>query len=287
VTQTYDVTIVTYERYPDLAPDDRILRDALLRHGASVRTSVWSDPGVDWSRSPVTLIREMWDYPQRYAQFLRWIDNVETKTRLINDPKTVRGNAHKSYIGELERRGFAIVPTIFVRLKDDFDLLAACRRRGWTDVVIKPCVGGSSYGTRRLREREIEGEGGAHLRELLQTGEAMLQPYLPEIEAVGEIACIFIDGALTHAVRKAPFNSSTVTTTEELYELPARDRKFVTGLVAALAPKPLYARVDIVPTQRGARLMELELIEPTLYFGLNPDAAERLARCVLAAVGER
>jgi glutathione synthase/RimK-type ligase-like ATP-grasp enzyme len=277
----FDVTLVTYEKYPELAPDDRIFQDALVRRGANVRCAIWSDPAVDWSASPLAVIRATWDYPQRFAEFWKWLAHVETRTHLINDPQTVRWNAHKRYLADLERSGGRIVPTIFVDASLEFELADACAGRGWDDVVIKPCVGGSSYGARRMRGDEIAGNGVRHLSSLLESGEAMVQPFLHETETIGELACIFIDGAFSHAVRKAPFNSSTVTTSERIYDLAEDDLGFVRDIVEGLERTPAYARVDIVPTALGTVLMELELIEPTLYLGLRPSAAERLADCVL------
>jgi glutathione synthase/RimK-type ligase-like ATP-grasp enzyme len=281
VKGAFDVTLVTYEKYPNLAPDDTIFRDALIRRGATVRSAIWSDPAVDWSASPIALIRATWDYPQRFPEFWHWLAHVETRTQLINDSQTVRWNSHKRYLADLERSGSRIVPTLFVDATLEFGLAQECAARGWDDVVIKPCVGGSSYGTRRMRGDEIGSGGVRHLNSLLEAGEAMVQPFLHETETIGELACIFIDGAFSHAARKAPFNSSTVTTTERLYDLSQDDLDFVTGIVEGLKRTPAYARVDIVPTANGTVLMELELIEPTLYFGLKPDSAERLADCIL------
>jgi hypothetical protein len=279
--QAYDVTLVTYEKYPDLAPDDTILRDEFVRRGASVRTAIWSDPSVDWSASPIALIRATWDYPQRFDEFWRWLARVEERTHLINDPQTVRWNAHKRYLRELQDQGIRIAPTVFVDSSVELDLETECSRREWNDVVIKPCVGGSSYGARRMRGTEIGGNGVRHLRSLLEHGEAMVQPFLHEIETAGELACIFIDGTFTHAVRKAPFNSSTVTTSEYACELSPGDARFAGGIVSGLDPVPAYARVDIVPAASGTILMELELIEPTLYFELEPSAAPLLVDRVL------
>src|SRR5271155_2626408 len=117
-----DVTIVTYEKYPDLAPDDRIFRDALIGLGASVRTAVWSDPTVDWAHSPVTVIRAAWDYPQRYPEFGEWLDRVEGRTKLVNAAEIVRWNMHKHYLAELSALGIAIAPTVFVEPHEAIDL---------------------------------------------------------------------------------------------------------------------------------------------------------------------
>lgn len=277
-----DVTIVSYPKYPDLAPDDRIFRNALIALGVSVRTCVWSDASVDWSASPVTVIRAAWDYPQHVAAFQTWISHVETRTSLINDAATVRWNMNKRYLAELERRGIAIVPTVFVDAARAVDVAKECERNDWSDVVIKPCIGGSSYGAARFRGAEIAGLGVAHTINLTHGGEAMVQPYVREVDAAGERSYIFIDGDCTHAVRKVPFNSSTVTTGEERIEPVEEERSFARRALSALSERTSYARVDVVPTQRGPLLMELELIEPTLYFELEPRAADALARCVVA-----
>jgi hypothetical protein len=50
----------------------------------------------------------------------------------------------------------------------------------------------------------------------------------------------------------------------------------------AAAPAPcLYARVDGVERDGGLVVMELELIEPVLYFGADPGAADRFAGACL------
>ena len=268
-----DVTIVTYEKYPALPPDDVIFRDALERCGASVRAAVWSDARVDWSQTAVAVVRATWDYPQGFAEFGDWLDRVEASTRLVNDVATVRWNAHKRYLADLERRGIAIVPTIFVDGGAEADAAALCAQRAWDDVVMKPCVGGSSFLASRFSGPAIAGAGCEHLRELLARGDAMIQPYLTQIESEDERAIIVIDGRITHAVAKAMFNSSTETTTERPHEPTAQERKFVEDVLAASGTTPAYAH--------GPLLLELELIEPTLYFSFAPAAAERLAQAVL------
>ena len=278
-----DVTIVTYEKYPDLAPDDRFFREALERAGASVRAAIWSDPHVDWAETPVTVVRAVWDYPQRFAEFQSWLDRVELQTQLVNTSKIVRWNMHKQYLADLAARGIAIVPTVFVGAREEIDLVETCRDRGWTDIVMKPCVGGSSFGTVRVSEPTLATVGASHLRALQDLGDAMIQPYLTEIEDAAERAFIYIGGAFSHAVRKAPFNSSTVTTSEQLHAPSASEAAFARAVLDVLDEAPAYARVDVVPTAHGNVLMELELIEPTLYFEFEPRAAQRLAELVWPA----
>ncbi|HTW85884.1 MAG TPA: hypothetical protein VMD91_17575 [Candidatus Sulfotelmatobacter sp.] len=277
-----DVTVVTYRKYPDLPPDDQLFRRALDARGVRVRAAVWTDPTVDWSASPLTVIRATWDYPQRFAAFQAWLDQVEHATRLVNDAATVRWNVHKRYLAELASRGIAIAPTAFVGVDEAVELAALCRARGWDDVVLKPSVGGSSFGARRFRGKELASTGAAHLRMLRLRGTVLVQAYVPEVETAGERAHVFVGGAWSHAVRKVPFNDATETTAETLHQPDDAELTFVHGVLAALDGPPLaYARVDVLPTAHGLVLMELELIEPSLYFELAPPSADRLAEAVL------
>ncbi len=100
-----------------------------------------------------------------------------------------------------------------------------------------------------------------------------------------------IDGALTHAVLKHPAVHDfrvqpSLGGRAERADAPAA---VVTAARRALALAPaetLYARVDLVETDRGVLLMELELIEPGLFLADAPEAAERLADAILRRLDE-
>ena len=56
--------------------------------------------------------------------------------------------------------------------------------------------------------------------------------------------------------------------------------------VTACSPAPLYARVDLVRLTTGQpAIMELELVEPELFFRFGPGAADRLAEAVKRLLG--
>lgn len=76
-----------------------------------------------------------------------------------------------------------------------------CARRGFGAVVIKPAISAASRGTKLFTAAQ-RAEGDSHLRELLASGDALVQPYLEAVEARGERSFVWIDGELTHAVRK-------------------------------------------------------------------------------------
>jgi hypothetical protein len=70
-----------------------------------------------------------------------------------------------------------------------------------------------------------------------------------------------------------------------------RDEIAVAAMALGAAPgRSLYARIDLLRDDEGtARVSEVELIEPALYFGASTDALRSFADCIeleLAAVQE-
>ncbi len=50
--------------------------------------------------------------------------------------------------------------------------------------------------------------------------------------------------------------------------------------IAAVGQKLLYARADLVRSDDTFRVMELELVEPSLYLRIDPGAPDRFADAV-------
>ncbi|GMA35516.1 hypothetical protein [Demequina litorisediminis] len=56
-------------------------------------------------------------------------------------------------------------------------------------------------------------------------------------------------------------------------------------MVATLPEGLAYARVDLLPTDDGPVVLELEPTEPSLFLGTEPDAPARAARTFRALLG--
>ena len=282
------VVLATYAALPLLDPDDRLLAQALRSRGARVAAAVWDDPGADW-RATACVLRSTWDYPRKVAAFSRWIDAVAATTTLWNPAHVVRWNMHKFYLRELERRGVPIVPTAWVGRGDDVDLGALMRGRGWAEAVVKPSHGAGTAGVRRSgTTRASIARAQAHARALAAEQDVLVQRYMPSVDVQRERALVFIDGAFSHAVAKTAFQA--LLPAGEAGESPADATAAEIDVARAAldaAPGPLlYARVDLVADERSLPvLMELELIEPSLFFAMRPAAAERLADALLRRIG--
>jgi len=188
-------------------------------------------------------------------------------------------NHDKRYLLELERNGVPIVPTARLERGETARLESIARAHAWTDVIVKPAVSAASYRTARFGPATWEA-GELHLARLLAEGDVLVQEYMAAVEGYGERALVWIDGAFTHAVRKSP---RLMNEAEQVSEsVPITPPELETGrrALAAFPPgKLLYARVDVVPDQRGEpQVMELELIEPSLFLLQSPTALDRLVR---------
>src|SRR4029079_10340677 len=163
----------------------------------------WNDAREDWDARVPTVIRSTWDYIHELPRFLAWAERAERAAPLWNPLALVRANVHKRYLLALDARGVATVPTELVQRARACSLAAVARERVWRRLMPKPAVGASSFGARRFEAHE-HGEAQAHLDTLLARGDALVQPYLEAVEGHGERALVWIDGELTHAVRKSP-----------------------------------------------------------------------------------
>jgi hypothetical protein len=271
-------------------PDDEPLIAALQAGGAEVHFPVWDDPGVDWRRFGAVLIRGTWDYPHKVAAFRAWLDALEAAgVRLFNPLPTVRWNLHKGYLRELAARGVPVIPTRWLAEGSAEALQAVLREEGWSEAVVKPALDGGGWRAARVRAGEPGLEG--RLAPQFAAGELLVQPFLPQIQTEGEWSLLFFDGVYSHAIQKrtsgdefrvqAQFGG-TFAPAEPPAALVAEAER---ALQAAPGPVPLYGRVDGVRIEGRLQLMELELIEPLLYFGADPRSAERCARALLARSG--
>jgi len=267
-----DVALVTFSEIPQGDQDDHLLVAALQRLGASVAFVCWDDPDARWPAAGTVVIRSTWDYHERLDAFLTWAEYVGSVTTLHNAASTIRWNSHKGYLLDLAAKGVDVVPTRLVRAGDHEDLGAGHH-------VVKPAV---SIGA----ERTTRYASQADLDAITATDDALVQPYLDEIESRGELSIVCIAGEPTHVVRKLPAAGDFRSQEHHgaaITSIPVDDahRALSRAALSAVDPVPLYARVDAVDLDDALLLMELELIEPTLWLRWSPAAADLLAGVIV------
>ncbi len=276
-----DVAIATCAHVPHLDAHDRLLLAALTEQGVHAQPLVWDDPTIDWSIPTVTIIRSTWGYYHQHTAFLHWAQHVSQLHALWNPFKVLQWNTHKSYLRDLEHKGIPIVPTVWLPQGTTLHLSSLMIERGRQQVVIKPAVSAGAYAT-ILVTGETVALGQAHLEQYLPNRDMLVQPFLSTITSVSERSLIFIDGELTHAVKRVPALGLASGEEVMLIEPQADEVVVALNVLHALSLPLLYARVDLIRDEEGTvHLMELELIEPDLWLGLVPHVAKRFAHAII------
>lgn len=252
-----------------------------------VRTDAvcWDDARVDWPSYGAVVLRSTWDYHLRVAEFRAWIDRLEaTGARLWNPPPLLRWNTDKRYLARLSHPDLSPPPTGIVDRGSSVDLRALLEAHGWDEAVLKPAISADGFSTERTSRAEAAADQIV-LDTMLARGDVVIQRLVPEIRTHGEISLMFFGGVFSHAVSKRPKTGEfrvqerlggMIARTEPAPQLVAQAH----DLLTSLAPGCLYARVDVVATGERFVLMEVELVEPSLYFEHDPQAAVAFARAV-------
>lgn len=264
----------------------------------------WDDSNVRWGDYAAVLLRSTWDYVPRLHSFLLWVEAVSRQTRLFNPRELVRWSSDKHYLGDLARAGVPVVPTHFVEPGEDaraaLDVALGGRfstgaHSGFDEYVAKPAVGAGSRDALRLHRREAE-RARLHVERMLSSGRSvLLQPYLPAVDDHGETSAIYIDGRFSHAIRKAALLRAGADPVAGLFaaeDIRPRELSRDEGRVAKLAfnaipgEHPLYARIDMLRGVDGLPLvLELEMVEPSLFFAHGEGSAMRLALALRERLG--
>ncbi len=270
---------------PEPDADEDLLLEALAARGIQARMAAWNDPREDWDAHVPTVIRSTWNYIHALPAFLAWAERAERAAALWNPLEVVRGNVHKRYLAELASLDIPTVPTLLVERGRQLELATLARERRWRRLILKPAVGAGSFETRRFEAHE-EPEAQRHLERLLARGDALVQPYLESVEGHGERALVCIDGELTHAVRKAPRFANGVECVSTALPIEPDERALAEAVLARAPRDLLYARVDVARGVDGRpQVMELELVEPSLFLRQHPPALQRLVAGLARRLG--
>jgi hypothetical protein len=279
------ISFVTHAGLPEISPDDDLAAQVLRELGFEVMASVWDDNRVHWTDFDLVVLRSTWDYHARVLSYRAWLEaRANDGTRMYNSAQSVLANLDKRYLLELSQHGVQIIPFKYQIQNSRLDLFDWLEQSGWQDVVIKPAISASAVGTWRSSLETAKQDQTRFETQLEQT-DLLIQPFAHEIQTQGEWSLVFFNGEYSHAVLKKP-------DTDDF-----RVQKHFGGTVRAASPSkaliahaqavlamsdeiPLYARIDGIERNGEFLLLELEIHEPHLFLGTNPQAANQFAHAI-------
>ena len=259
---------------------------ALRAGGATVDPVPWTRAD-DLSGYDLILPLVVWGYHLRYGDWLAFLNRCEQeRLPIINPPALLRWNSDKAYLAEFDSRGVPTVHTIAVDVLDEHALAEARSRFGCANLVVKPPVSASATGTYRLGPGDPIPADAADRRMLIQ-------PFMPSVTDDGEYSIMLFDDVFSHAIVKRPRRGDFrvqphLGGTEVPCDPPPGSIELAKAALAAAPAPATYARVDMIGDEQGdLRIMELELIEPSLWLDLAPDKGAAFVRAVRQAALSR
>ena len=290
-----DITLLTCRAYykPDnITPyiqnillEQELLKSAFEAQGLKVDITYWDNPSYEWQQTKSVLFRTVWDYFERFDEFWEWLEQVKTKTRLINSYELIKWNIDKHYLRDLKNNGIQVVPTYFADRGNNISLQEIANLNDWKHIVIKPAISASAFNTYKITNDEIE-QKEQLFHELLQTHDMLVQPFFPTISELGEASLMVFGGKFTHAIlKKAKAGDFRVQDdfggTVHDYNPTQEEIKFAEKVFQSCTSLPIYGRVDIVwDSNKHIYLSELEIIEPELWIRNRPESANKIAEAV-------
>lgn len=267
--------------------DDQLAYEPLLQYGWETQAVSWHNK-IDWQQFDVVIIRSTWDYQNNINQFVSVLEKInQSSICLANSLDIVKWNLYKTYLIELQKKDIPIVPTEFGRNLSVSKMKSLFNTLQTANVVVKPLIGASAEDTYWISE-SITLDELELVTSRFQNREYLAQPFMNYIIDEGEYSLIFFNGEYSHALLKTPkrqdfrvqeFHGGTIKVVVPSHKLIEVAQK----AIASLQIVPLYARADLVRSHAdNFVLMELELIEPNLYFRTNENAPTRFAQAFTA-----
>lgn len=274
--------ILTMDFLDDFDDYDMMLDDPMANLGWQVDHVSWRKKSVDWSQYQAVIIRSTWDYQDDANAFMQVLSDIETSGAVLLNPlKIAKWNINKNYLREVEEKGAEIIPTIWLE-QFEYSLIQSYFEYFKTDqIIIKPTISANSDNTFWLK-KDTFNEQQVLLEESLINRQLMIQPFIPAIIEEGEYSLFYFASQYSHCILKTP-KSGDFRVQEEhggILQSITPCKKLLTAANIALQTIPeevLYARIDLVEHEGVYKLMEIELIEPSLYFNLDESAAQNFS----------
>ena len=288
----YDVVVLTDSRYvqpneknqyiENVLKEDGLLIEALNNLGLKTIKKDWNDSNFNWNSTKTAVFRSTWDYFDKFSIFQNWLSQVQNKCALINSYEQIKWNLDKHYLQDLKNWGLPIPKSVFINKMSGTKLKDIATNMEWNHIVVKPTISGAAKNTFQLKDQEIENFQTKWIH-LTNKEDFIVQEFQKNIIKSGEVAVMLFGGKFSHAVlkkaKKGDFRVQddfggtveTITPSKEIIDLAEK-------AIKKLKPTPLYCRVDvIINNQNKAVIIELELIEPELWFRFKITAADKLA----------
>lgn len=282
------IGLLTCDTLPELLQSEQFLIPELAKHEIRAEAVIWDDKTVNWNDFDYLIFRNTWDYFEKETEFNLWLDQIEKSgIKTLNSIETIKGNKHKFYLRNLEQKGIKIIPTVFIEKTKDLNLSRIIPSH-WKKAVIKPAFSAASFLTEVFDVQNTD-QINQQYHAVATERDLLLQAFMPEIQDLGETSFIFFNKKFSHAVNKKPTKGDFRVQSQfgGIYTLQQPSSTIIEKaqkVVDQFENKLLYARVDGIVVGDDLYLMEMECIEPDLYFNLSEGSEQRFVSSIIELI---
>ncbi len=282
------IAILTCQNIPNLNESDQLLIPSLAKKNIDAKAVIWNDITINWLDFDVLIFRNTWDYYEKQIEFDLWLENIEKLgIKTLNSISIINQNKHKFYLQDFEKQGIKILPTVFIEKTENLNLSKIIPNH-WKKAVIKPAYSGGSYQTQLFDIVDIDKINEQYIS-IASEKELLLQEFMPEIMTLGETSFIFFNKKFSHAVNKQAVNGDFRIQNQfggiyTLIEAEAQIIEKAQKIVNTFSENLLYCRVDGIIIDNELHLMEVECLEPDLYFNLAKGSIDKFVTSILEMI---
>ncbi len=269
---------------------DYMLIEPMSKYGWIAEEVSWRNESVNWDDYDVVIVRSTWDYQDAPDAFMKTMQAIDNSSAVLeNSLATLEWNINKAYLKDIEEQGVRIVPTRWFEGFDGDGIADVVRSWECEEFILKPLVSANADHTYRLTLASLQ-EQAAILGKVFEQRPFMLQPFIHSIVSEGEYSLFYFAGEYSHSILKKPKQDDFRVQEEhggelELVEPERALKELAQATLKTLPDDPLYARLDFIRTDEGFAVMEVELIEPSLYFNMDDNSAQRFVDVFIRRFG--
>lgn len=275
------IYIASSEKHVGKIQEDIYIRDTYRNKGFFCEIATLKDIVRIAKPFDVVILKSIWGYHLRYQTFLKQISILRKNgIKLINNYDFIFWNIDKyKYLHEL--KNINIVPTKLLnfkhikRISEIRNILLQISKTLNTNIlVIKPRISESGYLTFKY---DVTMDTRSVITFLKQNKELdfIAQPYRSGV-LTGEVSVVMINGTPLYGIKRFPgiFSEKFDPVYIRFTSLPAVIKKGVDILKTVLLERfgvlPNICRADFLKFNNGYEILEVELIDPDLFFRYIP-----------------
>lgn len=275
--------MLTIEDLSDFECYDELLIPPMNNLGWDVSFIPWDLSDVNWDEYDIVLIRSTWDYQSRIQEFLKVLESIDkSKSLLLNPLPIIHQNIEKTYLIELEAKGIDTIPSIFQKKFNTEKVMQSFSDFNCDKIIIKPVVGANADNIILGSKFEIKSQ--LHeIKSVYSELPYIIQPFLNSVLKEGEFSLMYFNNKYSHAISKIPKEGDFRVQEEHggkidiIKKVPKEIQNLADKVIKILPKNCFYSRIDILLMHGKPKVIEVELIEPSLYFNLDPESSKMFA----------